>query len=175
LKEVEQLLEQPNLQSPLGIRDRAMLEVLYATGMRVSELTQLPINQVNLEGGTCSLFGKGSKRGFPPFLCLSRMRGGDGDPLSLPHFHHGKLTGKVLVDGLDTGKHPVHELFRHAGLVFQNPDAQLFNQTVEAEMVYGLESLGLEPSEIEKKTGLGEQSDRTRFPHGPLTSYTLRR
>ncbi|MBM4307681.1 MAG: ABC transporter ATP-binding protein [Deltaproteobacteria bacterium] len=69
----------------------------------------------------------------------------------VPHFHHGKLTGKVLVDGLDTGKHPVHELFRHAGLVFQNPDAQLFNQTVEAEMVYGLESLGLESSEIEKR------------------------
>ncbi|MBM4339259.1 MAG: ATP-binding cassette domain-containing protein [Deltaproteobacteria bacterium] len=69
----------------------------------------------------------------------------------VPHFHQGRLTGKILVDGLDTAKHPVHELFRHAGLVFQNPDAQLFNQTVEAELVYGLESLGLESSEIEKR------------------------
>ena len=66
LKEVEQLLEQPNLQSPLGIRDRAMLEVLYATGMRVSELTQLPINQVNLEGGYVLIFGKGSKERIVP-------------------------------------------------------------------------------------------------------------
>ncbi len=69
----------------------------------------------------------------------------------IPHFHHGRLTGKVFVDGLDTVKTPVHELFRHAGLVFQNPDAQLFNQTVEAELVYGLESLGMNPSEIEKR------------------------
>jgi integrase/recombinase XerD len=66
LKEVEQLLEQPNLQGPLGIRDRAMLEVLYATGMRVSELTQLPINQVNLEGGYVLIFGKGSRERIVP-------------------------------------------------------------------------------------------------------------
>jgi integrase/recombinase XerD len=66
LKEVEQLLEQPNLQTPLGMRDRAMLELLYATGMRVSELTQLPINQVNLEGGYVLLYGKGSKERIVP-------------------------------------------------------------------------------------------------------------
>jgi len=69
----------------------------------------------------------------------------------IPHFHHGKLTGKVFVDGLDTTKYSVHELFCHAGLVFQNPDAQLFNQTVESEIVYGLESLGIESSEIERR------------------------
>jgi integrase/recombinase XerD len=66
LKEVEQLLEQPNLQTSLGIRDRAMLECLYATGMRVSELVQLPINQVNLEGGYVRLYGKGSKERIVP-------------------------------------------------------------------------------------------------------------
>jgi integrase/recombinase XerD len=66
LKEVEQLLEQPNPQTPIGIRDRAMLEVLYATGMRVSELTHLPINQVNLEGGYVVVFGKGSKERIVP-------------------------------------------------------------------------------------------------------------
>jgi integrase/recombinase XerD len=66
LKEVEQLLEQPNPQTPIAIRDRAMLEVLYATGMRVSELTQLPINQVNLEGGYVLVFGKGSKERIVP-------------------------------------------------------------------------------------------------------------
>ena len=66
LKEIEQLLEQPNLQTPLGIRDRAMLEVLYATGMRVSELTQLPTHQVNLEGGYVLVYGKGSKERIIP-------------------------------------------------------------------------------------------------------------
>ena len=66
LKEVEQLLEQSDLRTPLGIRDRAMLEVLYATGMRVSELVQLPINQVNLEGGYVLVYGKGSKERVVP-------------------------------------------------------------------------------------------------------------
>ena len=66
LKEIEQILEQPNLQTPLGIRDRAMLEMLYATGMRVSELTHLPTHQVNLEGGYVLLYGKGSKERIVP-------------------------------------------------------------------------------------------------------------
>ena len=66
LKEVEQLLGQPNSQTPLGIRDRTMLEVLYATGMRVSELTKLPVQQVNREGGYVLVFGKGSKERIVP-------------------------------------------------------------------------------------------------------------
>ena len=66
LKEIEQILEQPDLQTPLGIRDRAMLEMLYATGMRVSELTRLPTHQVNLEGGYVLLYGKGSKERVVP-------------------------------------------------------------------------------------------------------------
>lgn len=66
LKEVEQLLEQPNPQTPLGTRDRAMLELLYATGMRVSELIQLPTHQINLEGGYVLVYGKGSKERIVP-------------------------------------------------------------------------------------------------------------
>ena len=84
----------------------------------------------------------------------------------IPHFHGGDLSGRVLVDGLDTRQHPVYKLFNHAGLVFQNPDAQLFNQTVEAELAYGLESLGLEPAEIEKR--LAWAVDRVGL--GPLLS-----
>ena len=66
LKEIEQILEQPDLQTPLGIRDRAMLEMLYATGMRVSELTHLPTHQVNLEGGYVLVYGKGSRERIVP-------------------------------------------------------------------------------------------------------------
>jgi energy-coupling factor transporter ATP-binding protein EcfA2 len=88
----------------------------------------------------------------------------------VPHFHHGEWIGKVFVDGLDTTQHPVYELFRHAGLVFQNTDAQLFNQTVESELAYGLESLGLAHGEIEQRLAwaskvaeLGNLLDRS--PH----------
>ena len=64
--EVERLLQQPESQTLLGGRDRAMLEVLYAGGMRVSELVKLTLNQVNLEGGYILLYGKGSKERVVP-------------------------------------------------------------------------------------------------------------
>jgi integrase/recombinase XerD len=66
VQDVEKLLDQPDPRSPLGIRDRAMLEILYATGMRVSELVHLPMNQLNLEGGYVLLYGKGSKERAVP-------------------------------------------------------------------------------------------------------------
>lgn len=66
LEEVERLLSQPNLQTPLGVRDRAMLEILYATGMRVSELIHLYTHQIQLEGGYVLLRGKGSKERIVP-------------------------------------------------------------------------------------------------------------
>ena len=69
----------------------------------------------------------------------------------IPHFHGGELSGRITVAGMDTRQHPVHRLFGHVGLVFQNPDAQLFNRTVESELVYGLESLGLGPAETERR------------------------
>lgn len=66
LEEVETLLEQPDTQIPQGMRDRAMLEMLYATGMRVSELTQLQVNHVHLEAGYVLVYGKGSKERIVP-------------------------------------------------------------------------------------------------------------
>jgi integrase/recombinase XerD len=65
-REVEQLLEQPDRETPLGIRDRAMLELLYATGVRVSELVRLGMNQVNLEAGYALIYGKGAKERVVP-------------------------------------------------------------------------------------------------------------
>jgi integrase/recombinase XerD len=64
--EVEQLLEQPDLTTPHGLRDRAMLEVLYATGLRVSELVRIRLEEMNLEGGWIRAFGKGSKERIVP-------------------------------------------------------------------------------------------------------------
>lgn len=60
--EVDKLLEQPDLNDDVGVRDRAMLELLYATGLRVSELVSLRMADVELEAGSLSCFGKGSKQ-----------------------------------------------------------------------------------------------------------------
>jgi integrase/recombinase XerD len=61
-EEVDKLLEQPDLNDDIGVRDRAMLELLYATGLRVSELVSLKIADVELEAGLLTCFGKGSKQ-----------------------------------------------------------------------------------------------------------------
>ena len=64
---VEQLLAAPDVKTPLGLRDRTMLEVLYATGLRVSELVTLRITQVSMDMGVVRVMGKGSKERLVPF------------------------------------------------------------------------------------------------------------
>jgi integrase/recombinase XerD len=64
--QVETLLDAPNVETALGLRDRAMLETLYATGLRVSELTGLKLAQVSLDMGVVRVLGKGSKERLVP-------------------------------------------------------------------------------------------------------------
>ena len=67
LEEVDRLLAQPDPDSLLGARDKAMLEILYATGLRVSELLALRTQDINLEVGYLVAYGKGSKERLVPF------------------------------------------------------------------------------------------------------------
>lgn len=64
--QVETLLAAPDLDSPLGVRDRCMLEVIYASGLRVSELITLPTFAVSLNDGVVKIMGKGSKERLVP-------------------------------------------------------------------------------------------------------------
>jgi integrase/recombinase XerD len=66
VSEVEELLKQPDLSQPLGLRDRAALELLYATGARVSELIALRVSDVKLDIGYLRCFGKGGKERIVP-------------------------------------------------------------------------------------------------------------
>jgi integrase/recombinase XerD len=66
-KEIEALLAAPDTGEALGLRDRAMLELLYASGLRVSELTRLPRDRVDLDTGILRVAGKGGRERLVPF------------------------------------------------------------------------------------------------------------
>ncbi|MBS7647508.1 ATP-binding cassette domain-containing protein [Candidatus Bathyarchaeota archaeon] len=86
----------------------------------------------------------------------------------IPHFYQGELKGEITVAGLKVREHPVYELATHVGMVFQNPENQLFALTVEKDVAFGLENLGVSREEIRKRvdwalklTGIYELRERT--------------
>jgi len=88
----------------------------------------------------------------------------------IPHFYGGKLEGELIVAGLKTSEHPIHEIAQHVGLVFQNPANQLFALTVEKDVAFGLENLGLPRDEIRRRvdwalkvTGIYDLRDKAPF------------
>lgn len=72
-KQVESLLQAPDDQTPLGLRDRTMLELLYACGLRVTELVTLKSFEVSLNDGVLRVTGKGSKTRLVPFGEVARL------------------------------------------------------------------------------------------------------
>jgi len=69
----------------------------------------------------------------------------------IPHEIGGKISGKVEVSGLDTQKHPIKELAIHVGMVFQNPESQLFALSAEDEIAFGPSNLALPYSKVKKR------------------------
>ena len=70
--QVEALLESPDVDTPLGLRDRTMLELIYASGLRVSELVSLKTFNVSMSEGVLRVLGKGSKERLVPFGAVAR-------------------------------------------------------------------------------------------------------
>jgi len=71
-QQVEALLAAPDVQQPLGLRDRAMLELMYASGLRVSELVQMKTVRLGLDEGVLRVMGKGSRERLVPFGAEAR-------------------------------------------------------------------------------------------------------
>jgi len=88
----------------------------------------------------------------------------------IPHFYSGKLEGEIEVAGLQVTEHPIHELAQHVGMVFQNPENQLFALSVEKDVGFGLENLGFPRDEIRRRvdwalgiTGVEDLKDRAPY------------
>jgi energy-coupling factor transporter ATP-binding protein EcfA2 len=88
----------------------------------------------------------------------------------IPHFYQGELEGELNVAGLNAAEHPIHDLASHVGLVFQNPENQLFALSVEKDVAFGLENLGIPREAMQKQVDwaletTGIQDLRERAPH----------
>ena len=88
----------------------------------------------------------------------------------IPHFYGGTLRGELIVSGLKITEHPIHELALHVGLVFQNPENQIFALSVEKDVAFGLENIGMNREEMRRRvewalevTGIKDLRDRA--PH----------
>jgi energy-coupling factor transporter ATP-binding protein EcfA2 len=82
----------------------------------------------------------------------------------IPHFYRsGVMKGNVIVDGLDTKEHPLHEITQKVGMVFQDPESQLMALTVERDIAFGPENLGLPREEI--RTRVEEALELVNIAH----------
>jgi energy-coupling factor transporter ATPase len=88
----------------------------------------------------------------------------------IPHFYLGKLDGDIVVSNLKIQEHPIHELAKHVGMVFQNPENQLFALSVEKDVAFGLENLGMSRKEMResvdwalKTSGIYDIKDRAPY------------
>lgn len=103
IEEVDRLLEQPETSTPRGLRDKALIEVLYATGLRVSELLGLRAGDLNLDDGYLTCLGKGDKQRIVPLgqqaVGWVRRYVRDGRSTLL----HGKTSPWLFVNARDGG------------------------------------------------------------------------
>ncbi len=98
VEEVDHLIAQPDTSTALGVRDRALIELLYATGMRVSELLSLRPADVNLEGRYLTCTGKGSKERLVPIGDAAAEWVARYVQQSRPALLHGRTSKRLFVN-----------------------------------------------------------------------------
>ena len=88
----------------------------------------------------------------------------------IPNFYSGDFAGELVVDGMNVKEHTTAELATHVGLVFQNPENQLFSLSIERDIAFGPENLGLSREETRKRvdwaldaTGITELKDKPPY------------
>ncbi len=107
---------------------------------RYSGTTRMILEDVSFsieEGEFVAIFGEGKST---LLMCLCG---------AIPHLLPGKFSGQVRVDGMDTETHKISEISRKVGVVLQDPENQLFNLTVEGDVVFGMENLQVPPEDME--------------------------
>jgi energy-coupling factor transporter ATPase len=88
----------------------------------------------------------------------------------IPNFYQGEIKGEINVTGLNPSKKHTYEMAKHVGLVFQNPENQLFALSIEKDVAFGLENLGVDREEIRQRVDwalkqVGIYDLRERSPH----------
>jgi len=88
----------------------------------------------------------------------------------VPHFYQGEIKGEITVAGINTLNHHTYEMAKHVGLVFQNPENQLFALSIEKDVAFGLENMGTAREVMRKKVDLalnqtGIYDIKERSPH----------
>lgn len=117
--EVDRLLQAPDITSSIGLRDSAMLELLYATGLRVTELVALDLSQVSLTQGVVKVVGKGNKERLVPMGEQSQWRLQDYLKVGRPEILNGRISDAVFVTNRGTGmtRHAFWHLIKRYALV----------------------------------------------------------
>jgi integrase/recombinase XerD len=101
-QEIGRLLASPSGGDPASLRDRAMLELFYSSGLRVSELAALNLQQVDLEGGYARVFGKGSKERVVPMGARARDAIGAWVTSGRPHYVKPKTRSELFLSSRGT-------------------------------------------------------------------------
>ena len=102
--QTDRLLQLPDTSTALGIRDKAMLEICYGCALRVSELVELTLHDIDFEAGFIRVLGKGSKERIVPLGAFAEEALADYMENSRDRLLKGKRTQQLFVNGRDGGK-----------------------------------------------------------------------